>query len=366
MDWFTDFPITPSSITMTPNKYKIPCAIIPCNPDGAARFNRILKSLYESEYSQITRTPSGGISFERGKYRPPCYDVRRCSACIEATVIDADGMIRVQLRSGFGKETPEEEKITGNQSWKLFIGFCNKHDVHIYDLALPSKEEGYAIKQQIQRPIIGLERATFRDLTFERCHHLDLNSSHPSGMAEAFPVLRPVIQDIYEHRKESKRNKALLTHVWGYMQSPGVQYRFSHISKAGMDYTCRRVRELRQRLIDERRVPILYNTDGIWYYGDVYHAEDEGYDLGMWKNDRINCKFRAISNGCYEYQEDNGVYHPVLRSTCALDKVKPRDQWVWGDIKREEASSYLFYWGGGYVLNKPLDEGGKPYGENIL
>ena len=358
MDWFQDLDqakIAP--IRLDPNKYKIPVSNIPCNEIGAARMNRYLKSVYEAGYNKIIRTPSFGICIDRFKgFRLPCYDVQRTSSCIELTVLDIDGMVRIQFRPGFEGEHPELE-ITGNDSWKRFIGFCTRHDVKIWDYAV-TKEEGLAYKAQIPKAIIGLERERYKDLIFESCHHLDLNASHPSGMAEGFPVLYPVIKDVYDHRRENPKNKAILTHVWGYMQSMGTQFRFSHISKAGMEYTCRRVKELRDRLLSSGRFPILYNTDGIWYSGDVYHAEDEGYDLGQWKNDYVNCKLRCKSAGCYEFQEKNGRYFAKVRGHTALDMIKTRAEWQWGDIYQDEATVMRFLWDDQYIVN----EEGKPYG----
>ena len=81
---------------------------------------------------------------------------------------------------------------------------------------------------------------------------------------------------------------------------------------------------------------ILTNVDGIWYTGDIYHGDGEGDKLGQWSNDHMNCTCRAKSAGAYEYIE-NGEYHAVVRGSTNLDKIKPRDQWVWGDIYNEDA-----------------------------
>lgn len=88
---------------------------------------------------------------------------------------------------------------------------------------------------------------------------------------------------------------------------------------------------------------LLYNTDGIWYCGDVYHGEGEGKRLGEWENDHINCMFRAKSAGSYEFVED-GKYYPVVRGRTNLDLITPRENWKWGDIFKKEAKVIEFYW----------------------
>ena len=87
-------------------------------------------------------------------------------------------------------------------------------------------------------------------------------------------------------------------------------------------------------------MPILYNTDGVWYYspnGKPYHGEGEGKGIGCWENDHLDCKWRAKSKGCYEFIEE-GKYSPVVRGLTKYDKIKPdRTTWEWGDIFKKEA-----------------------------
>lgn len=68
----------------------------------------------------------------------------------------------------------------------------------------------------------------------------------------------------------------------------------------------------------------------------VCNDENEGTALGQWKNDYVNCKFRAKSKGSYEFIENN-IYYPRVKGQSSFDYIKPRDQWVWGDIYNEEA-----------------------------
>ena len=82
------------------------------------------------------------------------------------------------------------------------------------------------------------------------------------------------------------------------------------------------------------RIPLLTNTDGIWYYSDLgpYHDNNEGDKLGNWQNDHNNCKFLMTSEGAYQYEENN-VCYSVVRGLCNLDLVEPdRTKWKFGDI----------------------------------
>ena len=67
------------------------------------------------------------------------------------------------------------------------------------------------------------------------------------------------------------------------------------------------MRELAKQLKDSGRMVLAYNTDGIWYCGEIYHGEGEGNGLGQWSNDHTNCTIRFKSAGSYEYIE-NGKY----------------------------------------------------------
>ena len=89
------------------------------------------------------------------------------------------------------------------------------------------------------------------------------------------------------------------------------------------------------------RIVISYNTDGVWYDGEIYHGEGEGPNLGQWSNDHVNCMFRAKSAGAYEFIED-GKYYPVVRGQTTLDAIKPRSSWEWGDIYKSTSLQYYY------------------------
>ena len=96
------------------------------------------------------------------------------------------------------------------------------------------------------------------------------------------------------------------------------------------------------RLITSGRTILGFNTDGIWYQGDIYHGEGEGDKLGEWSNDHINCLFRSKSNGAYEFIE-NGQYNAVVRGNTSFDAIEPdRSKWTWGDIYKSNVLTYTF------------------------
>ena len=88
-------------------------------------------------------------------------------------------------------------------------------------------------------------------------------------------------------------------------------------------------------------IPVLTNVDGIWYYSNKgpYHDNEEGTELCQWKNDHLDCKFLMTSRGSYQYVE-NGVCKTVLRGTTNLDKVKKREDWAFGDIRRLNGKAF--------------------------
>ena len=83
-------------------------------------------------------------------------------------------------------------------------------------------------------------------------------------------------------------------------------YQFAGLAKTAINGT----KEMVQKMIDKLRkkgfVPLLSNTDGVWYYsndGELYHDSNEGDDLCNWHHDHIDCEFLMLSTGKYQYIE---------------------------------------------------------------
>lgn len=338
------------------NYLKMPVYLINNNEAGATQFNVLYQEIMSMEWNQITRTPSGGVSIAKKSFRPPMWDVRNTNACIEITVIWKT-MLRIQFRQGSDVATEEKSSINGHQAFLAFAGECKKRGVNLGDYAV-SAEEGLKAKAEIEPYIIKLEREIYLDKVFDGCHHLDFHNSFPAGLANTHEEFRPIVEYFYEKRKENPLNKAVLNYTIGYFQSvSGCKARYATLSRDAINDNNKRLRELAEELKRNGRVVLLWNTDGIWYKGDIYHGEGEGKKLGEWENDHTNCRLRIKSRGAYEFIED-GKYYPVLRGHTKRDRVVPRKDWEWGDIYKADAEVLKFYWHKGVGIT---DENGKLY-----
>ena len=318
---------------LKPNKLDFPLNVIPTTEDGMNEFNDIMNyihSLVETQEvwgREMELTKSGGIKKTPLADHQDTYAIIVTKSMVEVLLCYRD-YYRFQFRRKFCKEKNE---MGGHRAFYTFVETLKKFNVNIEDEFL-SVDEGKMYKEMIPSPIVDVNEEIVGK-TLENVHHLDIHSAHMAGMAEAFEELRAPIEFIYNKRKENQMYKSVLTHTWGYCQSQyaPVYYRLSHLSYAGIQSTNRKIRDLTKRLEDSGRKVLMHNTDGIWYQGDVYHGEGEGNLLGQWSNDHINCKYRAKSAGVYEYIED-GEYSVVARGQFELDRIKPREEWSWGDI----------------------------------
>lgn len=331
------------------NYIRIPVNILGFDDEGVNSFNEIVE-YWESQYSQwnnIVRTPSGGICKKKGILRLPAMDFIAEKAFVELTVLTADCCARYQVSINANAVNEIGKKIGGSQAYKTFVSVCKKHNIELSDFAI---ENGFEVKKEIQSPMIKCMNPKFLLQTWHNVHHIDLNSSYMSGIAKACPALEPAIQEIYSKRKEPKYNKiykAVLNCSYGFFQSKycrikGHGYALAHLSKAAREYNDQYILSLIEKLEATDHLVLMINTDGIWYAGDIYHDENEGTELGQWKNDHINCQFRMKSNGAYEFIED-GVYSPVVRGSTRLDQILDRSEWKWGDILKYDAAMVQTY-----------------------
>lgn len=330
-----------SPITTRVNYIKIPCTAYQMNDEGARNFNKVYNWIKEQQFNKIIRTPSGGISIERRNFKPPMWDVRATKSLIEITIVIKEGCWRIQFRT-IPKSTDSGNTLYGSTSFKLFSQKCLEYGIDLNDYII---DNGAEVKEQIESPIIKLERPIYAHKTYDNVHHLDFHSSYPTGLINTHPEFKEPITWMYEHRKEdNNKYKLVLNATIGYMQSLDCcDAKWAHLSRDAIKDNNDRIRYMADKLRQSGRVIIAYNTDGIWYKGDVYHDENEGKNLGQWENDHINCIFRAKSAGSYEYLE-NGIYHPVVRGQTKMDTIKKRDDWQWGDIYQENAAPLIYKW----------------------
>lgn len=310
-------------ISNKPNYLLIPVNTINMDTNGVQEFNTLFKELKQSNFNKIIRTQSGGIST---KTRFPAWDIRNTSTVVEITILDYE-MYRIQIRNFKMNNNPSG--ITGRQAFRKFKEILTYYGINLDDYIITN---GLEVKSTIEKPLIKMERMSYINKTFEDVHHIDFHNSYPAGLVNTHPEFKEVITDLYNARKQNEIFKAILNLSIGFMQSEHCcDAKWANLARDAIADNNKRLLEMAQRLKDNGRVILSYNTDGIWYCGDIYHGKGEGDNLGDWHNDHINCKWRAKSAGAYEFIENN-IYYPVLRGHTKLDEEKPRTEWKWGDI----------------------------------
>ena len=312
-----------------------------------AKFNEIYTTLLKSDLNKLERTEAGTITRDlHNRYAWDCYSAKtgiRLTICVEGLIF----VFRV------GRPKFNESKMQGYKAWKIFNKLCLENGIDLEKYAIDNGEE---VKKEIEKPLIQMN---VLNETLENVHHIDFHNSYPAGLCNTHPEFRKVIEPLYKARKTHPENKDILNCVVGYMQSlDRCKARWAHLSKDAIHDNNTRIFALVLNLKGNGNRIIGFNTDGIWYQGKIYHNHrEEGPELGQWHNDYVNCTFRAKSHGAYEFIE-NGVYTPVVRGLTKLDEIKPRDQWVWGDIFQKEAEvlHYKFVEGKGIIKKDEEDQ----------
>lgn len=317
----------------TPNALKIPVTKLHYTTENVALFNSVYFYMKDQkDFKEIVRTESGGISNRiplSARHRR--WDCRKSDNWIEITIIENVGMWRIQIAQGKTKDSPI---LSGRQAFFMFKQFIKKFNIDLDSYSIPNGKE---IHDSIEKPLISLPHESLRrDRVFHGVNHIDFHNSYPAGLVNTHPEFREGIEYLYNNRGIKPEYKDLLNYTIGFFHSKFCRYQFAQLAKDAIADSNKRVRELAERVERSGRVILLYNTDGFWYLGKPYHGEGEGKKLGQWRNDHLDCKFRAKSSGAYEFIEDN-IYHPVLRGYTNLDEIKPRDSWEWGDIYQENA-----------------------------
>lgn len=327
-----------------PNYLHIPTKSLDTSEESVKLFNKIfLWCKKNKNLGLIEWTSSGGISLTRSAKYGNVWGWKKNGWLTELTLIYwVNEDTRMACRWQFGRGEPALGDRTGGYSGRKAIQRAKKDALafgfNLDDLAI---KNGMEVKKTIPAPLIWVDESILnREL--DGVHHIDFRSSHCFGMFESFPQLEEMIRFWYSLRKKSEVYKNQLVMTWGAFQSPALcGAKWSHISKAGIESTNRRVLEMVDILKRTGRKILCLNTDGIWYQGEIYHGENEGDDIGQWTNDHQNCKIRFKSRGAYEFIEDN-QYYPVFRGRTNLDNIKPRSQWEWGDIFHEKCISSFY------------------------
>lgn len=327
---------------------KLPVNCLEFTGDGIDQFNQLYqycrKMEAQGKYTRLQWTQGRGkdhynIRVGKNSFLPPAWDIVRYGSGADIYVID-EICFRLQLRPH------KKDKLwNGVHCYYYFKKVCKeKFDLELEKFYIPPEEGKKIHKSIIEAPTYVIENR-FRDRTFYSTHHLDLNSSYLSGIAKSYPEFEEPIQYFYKNRKKNPHFKEILTHTTGFFRCDRIGHQLAHLTQAGIEYTRERLDALTDELRSAGYFPISYTTDGIWYTGqeEPYHGPGEGKDLGQWKNDHINCKFRIRSPKAYEFVE-NGRYNVRLSGKTLFDAQCPRENWTWGDLYRAADHTIYLVW----------------------
>lgn len=325
----------------TMNQYKCKPKELLFNENDLKIFNTIYKYFLSSNLNILERSKSGTIKKVRGNHY--AWDCRTSSLGGLITIIMSGKMYSIKI----GTFKSKDKSIFPNVAFSMFKELCNKNGI---DLDKYKIDNGIEVKKTIQKPLILMY---YKDQVLYNVHHLDYHSSYATGLCNTHPEFKPIIEILYNGRKEHSEYKDVLNMTIGMMQSikNGRQAEWAHLSRDAIADNNRRIIELYNKLLLSGRKIVGFNTDGIWYQGELYHDENEGNNIGQWANDHIDCVFRSKSSGAYEFIE-NGVYYPVIRGSTKLDDIKPRNEWQWGDIYKEGIILYEFDEKEGFIKNE--------------
>lgn len=318
------------------NYTSIPCSQVDMTDDGMVYFNNIVSYIESRCLKKIKRTPSGGISNEGSEKYYQRYDLRSLNSMIELTIVMEDGCWRIQFRNSF-ERMGSEMGISGKCAFWNFSNLCKKYKINLESYRIRDVEVAKEHKLNTEAYLKTVLSPVYLDKEIENVHHIDLNSSFMSHLCKSFNEFYPVGEYLYNSRKDNPINKGVMNNVIGYFGSNYINYGFAHLRRAAVNGNNESVRNLIEELRNNERIPILINTDGIWYSGDEYHPNNgsEGLGFGQWKHDHTNCLMLIKSPACYQFKE-SGVIKTVMSGRCKLDNIKSRENWSWGEIYNDD------------------------------
>lgn len=315
------------------NYYKLPLTEVSFKKETLSQANvKILNEFIDrmkasKAFTKLKRTPSKGISIE-GAYlhsHPFQYDIVKSTSKIILTVATMEGSYKIAI----GWFKAKEEKKEGKTPSRRWIQACEKHNIDLSKYE-NSFEEGKLAAASIHKPAVGTVTA-IRDKIYEgNIHHLDFHKFYPSGIVMLHPEFREAFEELVNNK-----DKEALDIGTRYLASEYAQYKYAKVIKEGINYMYERFFQLSDELNKSGRKILAYNTDGIWYQGEVYHGIYEGTGLGEWENDYINIqkiRFKSSGLGAYEFIKEDGTYESRYKGQSSYEREIPRDQWVWGDI----------------------------------
>lgn len=319
-----------------PNKSKI--HINRLTFENVDEFNEVYQYI-KNHYERTTPNPSTGMPFNRNCKYDERYIVNLGNQRFEIVLVCNEGCYRFLLQN----KKQKGNEVSGRKSCREVYDKAKEFGIDFSDYMV---ENGSDYKEEIVSPHIEVLDKVYVNRVLTNVSHIDLNSSYASRISEKYPEFKPMYNSLYQMRKDNNDYfKHVLTNHIGCWQSKycvnpkdnrtSIPYALANLSKIAINGTREIIEDMIIKLEDSNRVPLLTNTDGIWYFGDLYHDENEGEELCQWKNDHTNCKFLMVSKGAYQYEDENGVCTSVVRGISNLDAIEPdRTKWKFGDIRK--------------------------------
>lgn len=314
--------------------------------ENLRKVEEIYHILKENGLGEIVRTESGAYK-QKQFVNWYSFDFFAKHFVRLECIIRIEGAFRI-MRLCVGKADQKDVPISGRQAFQILKEELASDCVDLESYALETKEDGLAVKGEIEKPLI--QSIVPDKEIFEHVYHIDFHSAYPGAMVETYPEFTKTFTRIYNNRKSGKDKDKLLKLALdasiGFMQSEYCSYKYALLSKAAINTNNKKMLALSDFIESQGGDIIAYNTDGIWYKRDEgpIHGEGEGKNLGTWENDHFDCTWRC--KGCnYEYLEVNQetgelVYTPVVRGFTRLDKIKPREEWKWGEWLEEPVLTF--------------------------
>jgi len=323
------------------NFYKLPYTIFnlkegTLNKENTEALNNFIARMKASEaFSKVKRTKSGGIT-NVGAYlhsHPFMYDVINSTSKFTITVVSPLASFKIYVGYVNKKmyKDKKEEKVGGKTPSRRLIKACEDSGIDMEKYA-NSKEEGLLATKMIHTPAVKTVDAEIDKVYEGNIHHLDFHKFYPSGIV----LLNPEFETAFKYLKV-RGDKEALDIGTRYLASKYAQYKYAVLVKDGINFMYERFYEVAEDIKNSGRTILAFNTDGIWYQGEVYHNAKlyEGLDFGQWSNDYINVqKIRFASAGCgkYEFITAEGKYEPRYRGQSSYEREVAREKWQWGDI----------------------------------
>ena len=320
--------------------YKIPNTSFVVNEEDIAKFNRIVDLYHAAEIPTFQISQKGCILNSTVKNFVPCKGMYLSNTKCYIVFLNVglkDYKFCFERDKAF--EDGDTQHISPANVIKKITKLAKEKDGT--DLKKYYIEDGSSKLDQVEKPMISGKEELFGQVLIN-CHHLDINSAYPAGLVNAYPDLTNTFKYLFDTRKTNPENKLLMNRFIGVCHSVkwGQHANYVDLAIAAKKWCNDYIKNYINILEGSGRKILAINTDGIWYQGEIYHDENEGKELGQWKNDHVNCIFRMKSGGAYEYME-NGKYTPVVRGFTRLDKIKPRTEWEWGDIYKTPIMWYV-------------------------